>query len=200
MKVMFCPINYVGPINAAIGMGEVVRDVGHKVIFAIKSDWIGKLKIHGFEEGIIGPINETKENTSDSGSAQTNAEDSSFLLGPETNLEKMKLFNKEFSKISVKKAHSDEPYLEEIIKRVKPDVIVADEYYWKPSIMDLGIPWVWVMTSNPLTFEIGINEEILPPMCLGMKSSNIIVIHIIYYKLIDLKVCQQKEIQMNGKE
>ena len=164
MTVMFCPINMVGPINASIGMGEVLRDSGYKVVFAVKNDWIGKLKIHGFEEEIIGK----KDGFEKKGSAERNATDFGYLFGPESRIEKMKLINTTLIETEIKMIKDDEQYLEEIVKRVKPDIILIDNVFWIPSLMGSDIPWVLVMTCNPLTFGYAMDEEKLPPSGLGI--------------------------------
>lgn len=165
LTVMFCPINFVGPMNASIGMAEVVRDSGHRIVFAIKSEWTGKLKIHGFEEEIIG----NNEDSDGKGSAEKNATEFKVLFGPKSRVEKLKDLNKTVVDIQMKDIEKDEPFLEEIVKRVKPDVILVDNVFYIPSLMASGIPWVWVMSCNPLTFQYGLDDEKLPPKLLGIS-------------------------------
>ncbi len=77
MTVMFTPLNLVGPMNSAIGMAEVLKDSGHRIVFAVKSDWSGKLKKYGFEEEIIG----TNSQFDSKGSQERNATQYSKLFG-----------------------------------------------------------------------------------------------------------------------
>ena len=168
MTVMFCPLNLVGCINAAIGMGEVLRDAGHRVVFAVNNDWNGKLIIHGFEEEIIGEKNSQTDNK---GSAERNVNDLSYLLDPMSRIEKLKKTNTDFVRVLSKEIFDSNHFLEEIVNRVKPDVILIDNVFWIPSLMGSGIPWVLVNSCNPLIFDWFMNDEKLPPSGLGMAST-----------------------------
>ena len=164
ITVMFYPMNMVGPINAAIGMAEILRDSGHRVVFAVKNDWSSKLEHLGFDKEIIGE----KDKFESKGSAERNATDFRYLFESTSRLEKMKIMNTSLVDLESEAIRTDEPFLEEIVKRVRPDVILIDNVFWIPSLMGSGIPWVLVMTCNPLAFEYAIPDEMVPPPGLGI--------------------------------
>jgi UDP:flavonoid glycosyltransferase YjiC (YdhE family) len=53
LTILFAPIDAVGHVNACIGIAEVLRDRGHRIVFAISDNWREKLKVFGFEEELI---------------------------------------------------------------------------------------------------------------------------------------------------
>ena len=163
LTVMFAPINMVGPINESIGMAEVLTAAGHRVVFAVKSDWKGKLTALGYEEEIIGDEDEF----TGKGSIERNVQDIEFMMGSGSRLEKRKNLNKIYIEHATKELIEEHPLMEEIVQRVKPDVILIDHVFWFPSLMGSGIPWVLVMTCNPLAFDFAFDTK-LPPSCLGI--------------------------------
>jgi len=58
---------------------------------------------------------------------------------------------------NVKASHEE---LTAIVDRVRPDVIVIDHYVSQPSLINAGIPWVKLVSANPL---IEMDDERTPP-------------------------------------
>ena len=171
LTVMFAPINMVGPINASIGMAEVLTAAGHRVVFAVKSEWKGKLTALGYEEEIIGGENES----TGKGPIECFVEEIESSMGSGNKLEKRKNLIKLYIEHATKELIEEDPLMEEIVQRVKPDVILIDNEFWFPSLMGSGIPWVLVMTCNPLTFDCVFDTK-LPPSYLGiMIYGNVIL-------------------------
>jgi UDP:flavonoid glycosyltransferase YjiC (YdhE family) len=53
LTILFAPVDAVGHVYACIGIAQVLRDRGHRIVFAISDNWRQKLKTYGFEEEII---------------------------------------------------------------------------------------------------------------------------------------------------
>src|SRR6476661_461049 len=53
LTVLFFPESAHGPTNQCIGMGDVLRRRGHRVVFAAEASWDGKLEALGFEEHLV---------------------------------------------------------------------------------------------------------------------------------------------------
>src|SRR3954468_5927916 len=51
--VLFMPESAYGPTNNCIGIGDVLRRRGHRVVFAAEASWAGKLTALGFEEDLV---------------------------------------------------------------------------------------------------------------------------------------------------
>ena len=50
---LFMPESAYGPTNNCIGIGNVLRERGHRVVFAAEASWEGKLEPLGFEEDLV---------------------------------------------------------------------------------------------------------------------------------------------------
>lgn len=47
------PENGHGPTNQCIGLGKILMDRGHRVVFAAEASWKGELSALGFEEDLV---------------------------------------------------------------------------------------------------------------------------------------------------
>ena len=50
---LFMPESAYGPTNNCVGIGEVLRRRGHRVVFAAEASWSGRLERLGFEEDLV---------------------------------------------------------------------------------------------------------------------------------------------------
>ena len=50
---MFWPESAYGPTNQCIGLADILRDRGHRIVFAAESSWAGKLAPLGFVEELV---------------------------------------------------------------------------------------------------------------------------------------------------
>src|SRR5882724_9737054 len=48
--IVFFPEGAYGPTNNCVGIGQVLRDRGHRVVFVIEESFAGGLEAQGFEE------------------------------------------------------------------------------------------------------------------------------------------------------
>jgi UDP:flavonoid glycosyltransferase YjiC (YdhE family) len=53
LTVLFVPESAYGPTNQCIGLGKVLLDRGHTVVFAAERSWEGKLTPFGFVEALV---------------------------------------------------------------------------------------------------------------------------------------------------
>ncbi|MCX6431587.1 MAG: glycosyl transferase, partial [Actinobacteria bacterium] len=53
ITVLFMPESAYGPTNQCIGIGKVLLDRGHRVVFAAEASWKGKLEPMGFVEDLV---------------------------------------------------------------------------------------------------------------------------------------------------
>ena len=61
--IIFFPEGAFGPTNNCVGIGEVLRERGHRVVFVIEESFAGTLEEKGFEERLmrLGPPPEQEE-------------------------------------------------------------------------------------------------------------------------------------------
>src|SRR2546426_2191283 len=61
--IVFFPEGAHGPTNNCVGIGQVLRDRGHRVVFVVEESFAGSLEAQGFEERLLrlGPPPEQEE-------------------------------------------------------------------------------------------------------------------------------------------
>src|ERR671922_325293 len=61
--IVFFPEGAYGPTNNCVGIGEVLRERGHRVVFVVEESFAGSLEAQGFEERLmrLGPPPEQEE-------------------------------------------------------------------------------------------------------------------------------------------
>jgi UDP:flavonoid glycosyltransferase YjiC (YdhE family) len=61
--VVFFPEGAYGPTNNCVGIGQVLRERGHRVVFVVEESFAGGLEAQGFEERLmrLGPSPEVEE-------------------------------------------------------------------------------------------------------------------------------------------
>ncbi len=53
LTILFMPESAYGPTNNCIGIGDLLRRRGHRVVFAAEASWRGKLAPLGFTEDLV---------------------------------------------------------------------------------------------------------------------------------------------------
>ncbi len=53
LTILFMPESAYGPTNNCIGIGDLLRWRGHRVVFAAEASWRGKLAPMGFTEDLV---------------------------------------------------------------------------------------------------------------------------------------------------
>src|ERR1700679_2507044 len=61
--IVFFPEGAFGPTNNCVGIGDVLRRRGHRVVFVVEESFAGSLEAKGFEERVmrLGPAPEVPE-------------------------------------------------------------------------------------------------------------------------------------------
>lgn len=61
--IVFFPEGAYGPTNNCVGIGQVLRERGHRVVFVLEESFAGNLEAQGFEERLmrLGPPPEVEE-------------------------------------------------------------------------------------------------------------------------------------------
>ncbi|XP_054162624.1 NDP-glycosyltransferase YjiC-like [Oppia nitens] len=176
LTVLFAPINYVGPVLSSIGMAEVLRDGGHRPVFAISQAWKQKVSSVGFE---IELMDDELTDDDDGGgggqvadSAAANVEELRDLLDNISPMDKyVQTFAIMFDDL-IRDIDKEEPALRTIIERVRPDIIITDHILDVPAIIQSGVPYILSYSSNPLSLDMGLEDPRLPPSLLGLSVNS----------------------------
>ncbi|XP_054161847.1 UDP-glucuronosyltransferase 3A1-like [Oppia nitens] len=164
------PINFVGPIMACIGIGEVLRDSGHRVVFAVRASWRKKLTEMGFSVEVIGD-NETDQSTPVMDTAEQGVE---LIRDCMQNQSALQICFKRFSTMAniLAICEADEPYYRDIIDRQRPDAIILDNLINLPSVVNSGCVWIKAVSDSPLMLDMCLEDSRLPPSLLGLSIND----------------------------
>ncbi len=148
---MFMPESAYGPTNNCIGIAHHLTQRGHRVIFASDRSWHGRLSPLGFEEDLVDLAPPPAE-----GSEQTAGQfwkDYINAISPEfakPTVEQLASVIRPIWVELIAGAEYVEAQLREIIARTRPDVIVEDNVVGFPALMTGGVPYVRIVSCNPL--------------------------------------------------
>ncbi|MEU5722418.1 nucleotide disphospho-sugar-binding domain-containing protein [Micromonospora sp. NPDC047738] len=160
LTVLFMPESAYGPTNNCIGIGDVLRRRGHRVVFAAEASWRGKLTALGFEEDLV-DLAPPPENAEEQDAGQF-WKDFIRDTAPEfrkPTIEQLETWVKPVWVELINGAKYCQPRLLDIIDRVRPDVIVEDNVVAFPALNTAGVPFVRIVSCNPLEMK---GQDIAP--------------------------------------
>jgi MGT family glycosyltransferase len=167
--ILFMPESAYGPTNNCVGIGDVLRRRGHRVVFAAEASWQGKLTALGFEEDLVrlapppaGPAAE------DAGQFWKDFIRDTAPEFRKPTIEQLGTWIRPVWEELTAGARYCEPLLEAIIGRVRPDVIVEDNVVCFPALTTAGVPFVRIVSCNPLE----IRGPDIPPAFSGYPSGD----------------------------
>ncbi|MFD1540217.1 glycosyltransferase [Nonomuraea guangzhouensis] len=151
LTILFMPESAYGPTNNSIGIGDILRRRGHRVVFAAESSWKGKLEALGFEEDLV-DLAPPAEGAEEQDAGQF-WKDFIRETAPEyrkSTLEQLETVTKPIWDSLIDGVKYCEPQLKAIIERVQPDVIVEDNVITFPALLTTGKKFVRIVSCNPL--------------------------------------------------
>jgi MGT family glycosyltransferase len=164
LTIVFMPESAYGPTNNCIGIGKILEQRGHRVVFAAEASWVGKLEALGFEEDLVhlAPPPEDADEQ-DAGQFWTDFITETAPEFRKPTIEQLSTFIEPVFASLIDGATYCEPQLKAILDRAEPDVIVEDNVNAFPALMTHGAPWVRIMSCNPLEMK----DPALPPVFSG---------------------------------
>jgi MGT family glycosyltransferase len=146
--IVFFPEGAYGPTNNCIGIGQVLRARGHRVVFVVEESFAGTLEAKGFEERLmrLGPPPETSEIP---GQFWIDFIRDTSPVFRKSTLEQLGEFIAPTFQALIDGARYVDPRLNEIFEELGPDVIVEDNVVAFPALAASGRPWVRIMSCNP---------------------------------------------------
>ncbi len=152
LTVLFMPESAYGPTNNCVGIGDVLRRRGHRVVFAAEASWAGKLTALGFEEDLVhlAPEPDTPQ---DAGQFWKDFIRDTAPEFRKPTIEQLDTWVKPVWQELIDGAKFCQPTLTEIIARVQPDVIVEDNVVAFPALTTAGVPFVRIVSCNPLEMK-----------------------------------------------
>ena len=154
LTILFMPESAYGPTNQCVGIGKVLLERGHRVVFAAEASWKGKLAPMGFEEDLVDLAPPAED--ADEQDAGQFWKDFIRDTAPEfrkPTIDQLATFMQPTWQALIDGAIYCEPQLRQIIERVRPDVIVEDNVVAFPALLTSGAPFVRIVSCNPLEMK-----------------------------------------------
>ncbi len=167
LTVLFMPESAYGPTNNCIGIGDVLRRRGHRVVFAAEASWQGKLEPLGFTEDLVN-LSEPNAAEQDAGQFWKDFIATTAAEFRKPTIEQLETWIKPVWEELIAGARYSHDQLTEIAARTGPDVIVEDNVVGFPALMTAGAPFVRIVSCNPLE----IKGPDVPPAFSGYPSAD----------------------------
>ena len=162
LTVLFMPESAYGPTNNCIGIGDVLRRRGHRVVFAAEASWKGRLEPLGFEEDLV-DLSAPAAADQDAGQFWKDFIASTAPEFRKPTIEQLDTWIKPVWDELAGGARYCQDQLAAIVARTRPDVIVEDNVISFPALLTAGVPFVRIVSCNPLE----IADPGLPPAFSG---------------------------------
>ena len=164
--IAFFPEGAYGPTNNCVGIGDVLRNRGHRVVFIVEQSFAGTLEAQGFEERLVrlAPPPEVEEVPGQFWKDFIR-ETSPVFRTP--TIEQLESFIAPTFRALVDGARYADERLCEIIDELQPHVIVEDNVVSFPALPASGKPWVRISSCNPAEMK----DPDVPPTFSGYPTA-----------------------------
>jgi MGT family glycosyltransferase len=165
--IVFFPEGAFGPTNNCVGIANELRKRGHRVVFIVEESFAGTLAAKGFEERLM-RLQAPPEVPEEPGQFWKDFIRETAPHFRETTIAQLETLILPIWQELVAGATHVEARLGEIIAEVAPDVIVQDNVVAFPAVLAAGVPWVRIVSCNPLELP----DPNLPPAFSGLPASD----------------------------
>jgi MGT family glycosyltransferase len=157
--IVFFPEGAFGPTNNCVGIGDVLRGRGHRVVFIVEESFAGTLEAQGFEERLmrLTPPPETEEVP---GQFWKDYIRETAPVFRRPTIEQLEGFIAPTFQALIDGARYVDDRLREIIDELQPDLIVEDNVVAFPALPASGRPWARIVSCNPTEIK---DPDVPPP-------------------------------------
>lgn len=167
LTVVFFPEGAYGPTNNCIGIGRALQELGIRVVFVVEESFAGMLEAKGFEERLM-RLTPPPEQPEEPGQFWKDFIAHTAPHFRESTLEQIRTLIAPIWESLIEGALYVEPRLREIFVELQPDVIVEDNVVAFPAVVTAGVPWVRIVSCNPLE----VPDPNLPPALSGLPTND----------------------------
>ena len=162
--IVFFPEGAFGPTNNCVGIGEVLRRRGHRVVFVVEESFAGTLEEKGFEERLM-RLAAPPEVEEEPGQFWKDFIRETAPVFRRSTFDQLGEFIAPTWEALLDGARYVDERLVEIFDELQPDAIVEDNVCAFPAMPASGRPWVRIVSCNPLELK---GPE-LPPSYTGLS-------------------------------
>jgi MGT family glycosyltransferase len=157
--IVFFPEGAFGPTNNCVGIGDVLRRRGHRVVFIVEESFAGTLEEQGFEERLmrLTPPPETEEAP---GQFWKDFIRDTAPVFRKPTIEQLDEFIAPTFQALIDGAKFVDDRLHEIIDELRPDLIVEDNVVTFPALPASERRWARIVSCNPTEIK---DHEVPPP-------------------------------------
>ena len=157
--VVFFPEGAFGPTNNCVGIGDVLRRRGHRVVFIVEESFAGTLEEKGFEERLMRLTPPPEAEEAPGQFWKDFIRDTAPVFRKPT-IEQLGEFIAPTFQALIDGAEYVDARLHEIIDELQPDLIVEDNVVTFPALPASGRPWARILSCNPTEMK---DHEVPPP-------------------------------------
>ncbi len=165
--IVFFPEGAYGPTNNCVGIGDVLRRRGHRVVFIIEESFEGTLEAQGFEEKLmrLTPPPEVEEVP---GQFWKDFIRETAPVFRHPTIDQLAGFIAPTFQALIDGARYVDDRLLEIIDEVEPDLLVEDNVVSFPALLSCGRPWARIASCNPAEMK----DPAVPPTFSGLPEAD----------------------------
>ena len=167
MLVVFFPEGAYGPTNNCVGIGDVLRRRGHRVVFIVEESFAGTLEAQGFEERLMRLTPPPEIEEAPGQFWKDFIRDTAPVFRKPT-IEQLAEFIAPTFEALIDGAKYVDERLVEIIGELQPDLVVEDNVVTFPALISSGRPWARIASCNPAE----IKDERVPPPFSGLPTED----------------------------
>ena len=165
--IVLFPEGAFGPTNNCVGIGDVLRRRGHRVVFIVEESFAGTLEAKGFEERLmrLGPRPDVEEAP---GQFWIDFIRDTAPVFRKPTIEQLAEFIAPTWQALIDGSKYVQPRLVEIFDELGPDVIVEDNVVGFAAVVTAGRPWVRITSCNPAELK----DPAVPPFSSGLPTAD----------------------------
>jgi MGT family glycosyltransferase len=165
--IAFFPEGAFGPTNNCVGIGAVLRERGHRVVFIVEESFAGSLEEKGFEERTMRLAPPPAEPELPGQFWKDFIRDTAPVFRTPT-IDQLSAFIEPTFRALVDGSKYVHGRLLEIFDELEPDVIVEDNVVSFPALQASGRPWVRIASCNPAEMK----DPAVPPTFSGYPTGD----------------------------
>lgn len=165
--IIFFPEAAYGPTNNCVGIGDVLKQKGARVVFVVAESFKEVLEKRGFE---VAPVRlEPKpEGEVEAGQFWKDFIRETAPHFKETTFQQIETLTKPIWEGEIAGSLYAQNQLKEILNRLKPDAIVQDNVIAFPALHTSGAPFIRIISCNPAE----IRDPKVPPAFSGLPTQD----------------------------
>jgi MGT family glycosyltransferase len=163
--IVFFPEGAYGPTNNCVGIGQALRQRGHRIVFVIEESFAGALEEKGFEERLM-RLQAPAETEEEPGQFWKDFIRDTGPVFRKPTIEQLEGFIQPTWQALVDGSKYVDERLREIFEDLRPDVIVEDNVVSFAAVVTADCPWVRIASCNPLELP----DPELPPVFSGYPT------------------------------